>query len=41
MQFRRSILTLIRVIANAKTHITGTPLKFDPMEMMRRQMEKP
>jgi hypothetical protein len=32
-----SNMTLVRVITNAKTHITGTPQKFDPMEMMRRQ----
>lgn len=37
---RDSNMTLVRVISNAKTRITGTPQKFDPMEMMRRQMEK-
>ncbi len=33
-------LTLVRLITDAKTHITGTPQKFDPMEMMRRQRER-
>ena len=28
-------MTLTRVITNAMTHITGTPQKMDPMEMMR------
>jgi hypothetical protein len=37
MTGRDSNMTLVRVITNAKTHITGTPQKFDPMEMMRRQ----
>ncbi len=37
MTGRDSNMTLARVITNAKTHITGTPQKFDPMEMMRRQ----
>ena len=32
-----STMTLTRVIAGAKSRITGTPKKFDPMEMMRRQ----
>ncbi len=41
MTGRDTNMTLLRVITNAKTHITGTPMKFDPMEMMRRQMEKP
>lgn len=30
-----SSMTLLRVITGAKTHITGTPVKFDPMQMMR------
>lgn len=34
---QHSNMTLLRVISNAKTRITGTPQKFDPMEMMRRQ----
>lgn len=33
-------MTLKKVLTNAKTHITGTPKKFDPMEMMRRQMDR-
>ncbi len=37
---RESSMTLVRLITNAKTHITGTPQKFDPMEMMRRQRDK-
>ena len=37
---RESNMTLVRVITDAKTHITGTPQKFDPMEMMRRQRDK-
>jgi hypothetical protein len=40
MTGRDSNMTLVRVITNAKTRITGTPQKFDPMEMMRRQMNK-
>lgn len=40
MTGRDANMTLVRVISNAKTHITGTPQKFDPMEMMRRQMDK-
>ena len=35
-----SNMTLIRALTDAKTHITGTPQKFDPMEMMRRQRDK-
>jgi hypothetical protein len=33
-----SSMVLARVITDAKDHITGTPVKFDPMEMMRQQM---
>jgi hypothetical protein len=33
-------MTLKKVVTNAKSHITGTPVKFDPMEMMRRQMDR-
>ena len=33
------LVGLIRVLTNAKTHITGTPQKFDPMEMMRRRRD--
>ena len=32
-----SNMTLVRVLTNAKTHITGTPTKYDPMEMMRQR----
>ncbi len=34
---KESNMTLVRVITGAKTHITGTPQKFDPMEMMRQR----
>jgi len=37
MVSKDSSMTLTRVITGAKTRITGTPKKFDPMEMMRRQ----
>lgn len=37
MTGRDGTMTLTKVLTNAKTHITGTPQKFDPMEMMRRQ----
>ncbi len=33
-------MVLLRTITGAKDHITGTPVKFDPMEMMR-QKQKP
>lgn len=33
-------MTVQRVFTDAKTHITGTPVKFDPMDMMR-QAEDP
>lgn len=33
----QSNMTLVRIITSAKTHITGTPQKFDPMEMMRQR----
>ena len=36
---RDANMTLIRVLTNAKTHITGTPQKFDPMEMMQRRRD--
>ncbi len=36
-----STMTLMRVITNAKTHITGTPQKFDPVGMIRRQVVRP
>ena len=41
MTGRDANMTLLRLVTNAKTRITGTPQKFDPTEMMRRQMEKP
>jgi len=37
MTSQHSNVTLLRAISNAKTKITGTPQKFDPTEMMRRQ----
>ena len=37
MTGRESNMTLVRIITEAKTHITGTPQKFDPMEMMRQR----
>ena len=36
-----SNMTLVRLITNAKTHITGTPVKFDPTEMIRQQKRLP
>jgi hypothetical protein len=33
-------MLLTKVITDAKDHITGTPVKFDPMQMMRQQMPK-
>jgi len=35
-----STMVLLKTITDAKDHITGTPMKFDPMQMMR-QGEKP
>ncbi len=40
MTGRDASMTLVRVIRNAKTHITGTPEKFDPVEMTRGQRDK-
>ena len=34
-------MLLTKVITDAKDHITGTPVKFDPMQMMRQQTPKP
>ena len=31
-------MVLTKVISDAKTHITGTPMKFDP-QMLRQQMQ--
>jgi hypothetical protein len=39
MVSKDTTMTLARVITGAKSRITGTPRKFDPMEMMRRQPE--
>jgi hypothetical protein len=36
-----SSMVLTKVITDAKDHITGTPVKFDPMQMMRQQMGQP
>jgi hypothetical protein len=37
-----STMVLTKVITDAKDHITGTPKKFDPMQMMRdRQGQQP
>ncbi len=33
-----SSMVLTKVITDAKDHITGTPVKFDPMQMMHQQM---
>jgi hypothetical protein len=35
MQGKDNSMVLSRVITDAKDHITGTPRKFDPMQMMR------
>jgi hypothetical protein len=35
MQGKDSTIVLTKVITDAKDHITGTPKKFDPMQMMR------
>jgi hypothetical protein len=37
---QESSLVLLKTIADAKDHITGTPTKFDPTQMMR-QTQKP
>ena len=31
-------MVLVRIISEAKTHITGTPVKFDPQMMMKQRM---
>jgi hypothetical protein len=38
---KNQTMTLLRTITDAKTHITGTPTKFDPMEMMRQHQHQP
>jgi hypothetical protein len=35
MQGKDQTIVLTKVITDAKDHITGTPKKFDPMQMMR------
>jgi hypothetical protein len=37
-QGKDSSMVLTKVITDAKDHITGTPKKFDPMQMMRDRM---
>jgi hypothetical protein len=37
-QGKNSSMVLTKVITDAKDHITGTPKKFDPMQMMRDHM---
>jgi hypothetical protein len=37
-QGKDSSMVLTKVITDAKDHITGTPKKFDPMQMMREHM---
>lgn len=34
-------MVLTKVITDAKSHISGTPMKFDPQMMMQQQMGKP
>jgi hypothetical protein len=36
MQGKNNSMVLTKVITDAKDHITGTPKKFDPMQMMRK-----
>jgi hypothetical protein len=38
MQGKDSSVVLTKVITDAKDHITGTPTKFDPTQMMRNRM---
>jgi hypothetical protein len=40
-QGKDSAMVLTKVITDAKDRITGTPKKFDPMEMMRKGMGQP
>jgi len=37
-QNKDTTIVLTKIITDAKDHITGTPKKFDPMEMMRKGM---
>ena len=34
----RQTMVLVKVISDAKTHISGTPVKFDPQMMMKQRM---
>ena len=36
-----STMVLTKQISDAKDHITGTPIKFDPSQMMRQQQQHP
>lgn len=40
-QGKDSSVVLARIITDAKDHITGTPKKFDPMQMMRGMGQQP
>ena len=40
-QGKDSTIVLTKVITDAKDRITGTPTKFDPMQMMRNRMGQP
>jgi len=37
---KNETMVLVKIISDAKTHITGTPTKFDPQMMMRQRMEQ-
>jgi hypothetical protein len=37
-QGKDSTMVLTKLVTDAKDRITGTPKKFDPMEMMRNRM---
>jgi hypothetical protein len=39
MVSKDSTMILERVVTDAKSHITGTPVKFNPMEMMRQHQD--
>ena len=38
MQGKDTSMVLTKVVTDAKDHITGTPKKMDPMQMMRDRM---
>ncbi len=40
-QGKNTSMVLTKVITDAKDHITGTPKKFDPMQMMRGMGQRP